>query len=112
MHGHRTTLRYSPSTPSPAGARPRGRSTVLPFGSGVARSIAAWRAGGGAWGGEGMQLGLTHYALEYFYTRVNDSCLPSPLTVIYLQPGSFQEGFVYRNMLNVEFAFSAYGGRL
>ena len=52
MHGRRTALRYSPSTPSPAGARPRGRSTVLPFGSGVARSIAAWRAGGGAWGGE------------------------------------------------------------
>ena len=52
MHGRRTALRYSPSTPSPAGARSHGRSTVLPFGSGVARSIAAWRAGGGAWGGE------------------------------------------------------------
>ena len=52
MHGRRTALRYSSSTPSPAGARPRGRSTVLPFGSGVARSIAAWRADGGAWGGE------------------------------------------------------------
>ena len=48
MHGRRTALRYSPSTPSPAGARPRGRSTVLPFGSGVARSIAAWRAAIGA----------------------------------------------------------------
>jgi hypothetical protein len=47
MHGRRTALRYSPSTPSPAGARPRGRSTVLPFGSGVARSIAAWRADDG-----------------------------------------------------------------
>jgi hypothetical protein len=34
MHGRRTTLRYSPSTPSPTGARSRGRSTVLPFGSG------------------------------------------------------------------------------
>jgi hypothetical protein len=35
MHGRRTALRYSPSTPSPAGARPRGRSTVLPFTIGV-----------------------------------------------------------------------------
>ena len=52
MHGRRTALGGSPSTPSPAGGRPRGRSIVLPFGSGVARSIAAWRAGGGAWGGE------------------------------------------------------------
>jgi|EP01047_Picozoa_sp_COSAG01_P043535 hypothetical protein len=34
MHGRRTALRYSPSTPSPAGARSRGQSTVLPFGSG------------------------------------------------------------------------------
>ena len=33
MHGRRTALRYSPSTPSPAGARSRGQSTVLPFGS-------------------------------------------------------------------------------
>jgi hypothetical protein len=39
MHGRRTALRYSPSAPSPAGAGPRGQSTVLPFGSGVARSI-------------------------------------------------------------------------
>ena len=58
MHGRRTALRYSPSTPSPAGARPRGRSTVLPFGSRVARSIAAWRAGGGAWGGEACSWGV------------------------------------------------------
>ena len=65
MHGRRTALRYSPSTPSPAGARSHGRSTVLPFGSGVARSIAAWRAGGGAWGGECIQLGPSHHTLEY-----------------------------------------------
>ena len=71
MHGRRTALRYSPSIPSPAGARPCGRSTVLPFGSGVARSIAAWRAGGGAWGGEACSwccMGLRHSTLEYFYS--------------------------------------------
>ena len=31
-------------------------------------SFAAWRASGGAWGGEGMQLGLSHSTLEYFYS--------------------------------------------
>ena len=77
MHGRRTALRYSPSTPSPAGVRPHGRSTVLHDGSGVARSIAAWRAGGGAWGGEGMQLGLSHQALEYFYSY--GLCVLNPL---------------------------------
>ena len=46
----------------------------------------------------------------YFIRKVNDNCLCSPQTLIYLQPGSFQEGFVYRNMLNAEFAFAAYGG--
>ena len=45
-----------------------------------------------------------------FIRKVNDNCLCSPQTLIYLQPGSFQEGFVYRNMLNAEFAFAAYGG--
>ena len=30
----------------------------------VPLSIAAWRACGGAWGGEGMQLGLSHQALH------------------------------------------------
>ena len=79
MHGRRTALRYSPSTPSPAGARPRGRSTVLPFGSGVARSIAAWRAGGGAWGGEACSwvcstthsntFTLTGCVLQYMYSQ-------------------------------------------
>ena len=47
MHGRRTALRYSPSTPSPAGARSRGQSTVLPFGSGWSAPSPSWRVPGG-----------------------------------------------------------------
>ena len=47
MHGRRTALRYSPSTPSPAGARSRGQSTDLPFGSGSAAPSPSWRVPGG-----------------------------------------------------------------
>eukprot|EP01047_Picozoa_sp_COSAG01_P027888 COSAG01_NODE_1856_length_9043_cov_87.168679_9_plen_116_part_00 len=58
MHGRRTALRYSPSTPSPAGVRPRGRSTVLPFGragGSLHRRLACrWRCVGR----RSMQLGL------------------------------------------------------
>jgi hypothetical protein len=47
MHGRRTALRYSPSTPSPAGARSRGQSTVLSFGSGWSAPSPSWRVPGG-----------------------------------------------------------------
>ena len=33
----------------------------------VARFIIVWRAAGGAWGVAGIQLGLSHSALEYLY---------------------------------------------
>ena len=47
MHGRRTALRYSTSTPSPAGARSRGQSTVLHDGSGWSTPSPSWRVPGG-----------------------------------------------------------------
>ena len=70
MHGRRTTLRYSPSTPSPTGARSRGRSTVLPFGSGWAAPSSSGVplvVRGAACRHSAIQLDLSHWTLEYLY---------------------------------------------
>ena len=71
MHGPRTALRYSPSTYySLAGARSRGWSTVLPFGSGWAAPSSSGVplvVRGAARRHSAIQLGLSHWTLEYLY---------------------------------------------
>ena len=70
MHDPRTALRYSPSTYSLAGARSCGWSTVLPFGSGLpapSSSGVPLVVRGAARRHSAIQLGLSHWTLEYLY---------------------------------------------
>ena len=65
MDGRRTALRYSAMTPSPAGARSRGRSIVLHDGSGRPAVSSSWRALEVRGWLAGVTVDLSHWPLKY-----------------------------------------------